>query len=160
MIRNASPADFPHILRLNSEWEHFLSPLDASRLSWLHSLAVYHRVVEYGDGIAAFLLGFRESACYDSPNYQWFAERYPRFLYVDRIVVAGEYRGMHHGAGLYEDLFAFARRANVAQVACEIDMEPPNTVSWQFHAGFGFNEVGTQRIAEGRKRVSLQIATA
>jgi predicted GNAT superfamily acetyltransferase len=43
--------------------------------------------------IAAFLLAFREGAGYDSVNYRWFAQRYERFLYVDRVVVAPAARG-------------------------------------------------------------------
>ena len=36
----------------------------------------------------AFLLAFDEASDYDSPNFLWFRERYPRFAYVDRIAVA------------------------------------------------------------------------
>ena len=86
-LRDANPADFTDILRLNAEAVHFLSPLDPLRLTWLHSMAVYHRVVEWQGRVEAFLLGFREGSAYDSPNYGWFAARYPQFLYIDRIVV-------------------------------------------------------------------------
>jgi predicted GNAT superfamily acetyltransferase len=106
----------------------------------------------------AFLLAFCEGADYDSPNYLWFAQRYPRFLYVDRIVVATSQQGRGLGALLYRDLFAFARRHEVGTVACEFDVEPPNEASRRFHAGFGFDEVGTQWVAGGRKQVSLQVA--
>jgi predicted GNAT superfamily acetyltransferase len=79
MIRNARPDDFPEILALNAESVHFLSPLDATRLRHLHAQAAYHRVVEREGKIDAFLLAFREGVDYDSLNYRWFAQNFPRF---------------------------------------------------------------------------------
>ena len=159
MIRAAAPADFPAILALNAESVHFLSPLDAPRLQHLHAQAAYHRVVEIDGVVAAFLLALREGADYESPNYRWFAQRYREFLYIDRIVVSTMQQGQGLGALLYEDLFAFARTSGVTRVTCEFDLEPPNPASARFHARFGFREVGTQRLAGGRKQVSLQART-
>ena len=36
----------------------------------------------------ALLLAFDQDAAYDNVNFGWFKARYPRFVYVDRIVVA------------------------------------------------------------------------
>lgn len=156
MIRRATPADFPAILALNAALVHFLSPLDAARLGLLHAQAAYHRVVESEGFVVAFLLALREGATYDSPNYHWFAQRYAEFLYIDRIVVDPAQQGRGLGALLYDDLFVFARAADVATVACEFDLDPPNPGSQKFHARFGFSEVGTQWVADGKKQVSLQ----
>lgn len=155
MIRDATPVDFAAILALNAESVHFLSPLDAARLSRLHAQAAYHRVVEHDSKVAAFLLAFREGADYDSPNYCWFVQRYSRFLYIDRIVVAGAARGLGFGAQLYDDILAFAAATNAARLTAEFDVEPPNPVSAAFHRRYGFREVGTQWIGD-KKQVSLQ----
>ena len=157
MIRDAAISDFSAILALNMESEHFLSPMDAPRLSHLHREAAYHRVLEAGSAVAAFLLAFREGADYDSPNYRWFAKRYDSFLYIDRIVVSASQQGNRLGTALYEDFFAFARRAGIATVTCEFYVKPANEISWRFHAGFGFREVGTQWLGGGKKQVSLQV---
>ncbi|RPE80222.1 GNAT family N-acetyltransferase [Vulcaniibacterium tengchongense] len=161
-IRDARPEDHPAILALNLEWEAMLSPLDAARLARLDAQAACHRVLCAGaegqERVAAFLLAFREGADYDSPNYRWFAARYRRFLYIDRVVVATAQQGRGLGRRLYEDLFAFARAQRVPRVACEFYVVPPNEASRRFHAGFGFREVGTQWLPESRKQVSLQIA--
>ncbi len=154
--RDATPADFPAVLVLNEESVHFLSPLDAPRLALLHGEAALHRVVEVDGRVAAFLLAFREGAAYDSPNYRWFAARYERFLYVDRVVVAGAFQGRGLGALLYADLFDQARRTGAGRVTCEFDVDPPNEASRRFHARYGFAEVGAQAVADGRKTVSLQ----
>ena len=107
---------------------------------------------------AAFLLAFREGARYDSPNYRWFAARYERFLYVDRIAVANAHQGRGLGAALYADLFAFAGEHGVPRVVCEYYSQPLNLASQKFHARAGFSEVGTQWLPDGSKQVSFQLA--
>jgi len=154
-LRDATAADFPAILALNAASVEQLSPLDAERLGWLHGLSASHRVLAEGERILALLLAFRERSAYDSPNYRWFAARYPCFAYVDRVVVAEEARGLGLGRRLYEDLIARARTESVPLLVCEYDVEPPNPASAAFHARFGFTEVGSQRLGAG-KRVSLQ----
>ena len=156
MIRDATPRDFAAILALNEESVHFLSALNAERLEALHRSAAYHKVIDVDGAIAAFLLAFREGAPYDSPNYLWFAERYPHFLYIDRIVVAPAHRGARLGVALYDDILAFAAASRVPWLTCEFDVEPPNPASMKFHARMGFGEVGTQWLGGGKKRVSLR----
>lgn len=157
MIRDIHPGDFDAILALNAESERFLSPLDRARLKLLDQQSCYHRGVERDGRIAAFLLAFSESASYDSPNYRWFAARYPQFVYVDRIVVGAALQGQGIGKLLYDDVIDFARSREVPVVVCEFDVDPPNPASRAFHERFGFREVGTQ-VAKG-KTVSLQEKT-
>lgn len=157
-IHPVTAADHPAVLALNLEAEALMSPLDAAGLARLDGHSVYHRIVRDGDEVVAFLLALREGADYDSPNYRWFCERYPAFLYVDRIAVAASHRARKLGSLLYDDLFAFARERGFGAIACEFYIEPFNEASSRFHARYGFAEVGTQWVAGGTKRVSLQIA--
>jgi predicted GNAT superfamily acetyltransferase len=156
MMRDAVPADFPAILELNAESVQFLSPLSAERLDRLHRMAAYHKVVEDDGAVAAFLLAFRESSDYDSPNYAWFASRYAEFVYIDRIVAAPASRGRGFAAMLYEDIIAFTSQAGALPLTCEFDLDPPNPASMHFHARMGFHEVGTQWLYGGTKQVSMQ----
>jgi predicted GNAT superfamily acetyltransferase len=158
MIRPATAADFRSIVALNKEAEHFLSPLDWTRLEQLDAQRAYHRVVESNGEVVAFLIALREGTDYDSPNYTWFCENYHEFLYIDRVVVSAKHRGKGLGRRLYEDLFAFARETGVKTVAAEFDVNPPNEVSRALHEVFDFVEVGRQWVAAGKKQVSLQIA--
>ena len=155
-LHDATPADFDAILGLNAASVHFLSPLDRARLQHLHAHAAYHRVVRTGDEVHAFLLGFREGAPYDSPNYQWFERTYDRFMYIDRVVVSAASRRWNLGTQLYEDVFAFAGAAGITRVTCEYDLDPPNPASERFHRRHGFREVGRQWLGE-KKQVSLQL---
>lgn len=155
-IRESDPADFEMMLSLNTESEHFLSPLSLRTLQLLHRQAWYRQVICADDAVVGFLLAFREHADYDSPNYQWFAARYREFLYIDRIVIGAAERGRGLAARLYQDLFTHARGEHIARITCEFDVDPPNEASRRFHQRFGFHEVGSQRVAGGKKTVSLQ----
>lgn len=153
--RDATPADFPAILALNHAFVAVLSPLDEARLAHLHAQAAQHRVVERDGDVLAFLLTLREAADYDSPNYRWFAARYPQFLYVDRIVVGASAQGLGAGRRLYRDAYQHALGHALPVLVCEYDIAPPNPASARFHTGLGFCEVGTQTLGAG-KQVSLQ----
>lgn len=160
-LRDFSTADFPAILQLNKESEHFLSPMDAARLALLAgeaSVRVVAEIAQEGQKhIAGFLMCFREGCQYDSQNYRWFAERYARFLYIDRVVVSEQFHGQGVGKQLYQEMRERARLQDITQVCCEYDLDPPNPVSARFHHDFGFREVGQQVVGAGKKNVSLQM---
>lgn len=148
MIERLDPTE--RALALNNAHAAELSWLDAARFAELTRRAFCARSV--GD-VDAFLLAFDQDADYDSPNFLWFRERYRRFIYIDRIVVAPKARGRGYARLLYEDLFAQARRAGHDQVVCEVNSEPPNPASDAFHSAMGFDEVGGAAIHGGRKTV-------
>lgn len=156
MIRPAAAADLPAIVGLNAEWEHVTSPLDEASLARLHECASYHRVLEVDGAVVGFLLALGPGVPYDSPNYRWFESRLGEFLYIDRVVISRGCQRMGFGDILYRDVLAHAREQGIPRLACEVDIEPLNAASDAFHVRHGFAEVGTQWIAEGRKRVSLR----
>lgn len=149
-IERVSPRDEPAVLALNNEHAAELSWLEPERLSFLLGEAFYARRI---GSLEAFIMTFDQDASYDSPNFLWFHQRYPRFVYVDRVVVAAAARGRGHARRLYEDLFEQASRASQAIVTCEVNAEPPNPASDAFHAALGFAEVGDAVIHGGRKAV-------
>ena len=157
-IRPATRSDFPAVLSLNAESVHYLSPMNDARLTALCDEAEAHWVVQHEGRVCAFLIALREGATYDSVNYGWFCLRYPKFLYVDRVVVSHAMQGRGFGAALYQAVFAHAKLTAVPVVTCEFDVDPPNPVSANFHAKFGFSEVGRQLVARDTKTVSLQAA--
>jgi uncharacterized protein len=158
-IRDATPADFTAILRLNDRSAAVLSPLDQPLLSHLHVQSAYHRVAVKGSDVYGFLLVLSESVNYDSPNYLWFSSRLNRFLYIDRVVVAEGARSLGIGSMLYMNLIAFAQAQDYQQIVCEYDIDPPNAPSAAFHGRLGFLEVARQKVQGGRKLVSLQCLT-
>jgi len=131
------------LLALNHAHAQELSWLEAERLEYLVREAFLARRI--GD-LDAFLLAFDQDARYDSPNFIWFRARYPRFVYVDRIVVALSARGRGCARRLYGDLFEHAVRTGHDRVVCQVNTIPPNPASDAFHGALGFVEVGTASI--------------
>ena len=144
------PSMQARVLTLNNTYATELSWLDPGRLGVMIDQAFHARRI--GD-VAAFLLAFDERADYDSPNYLWFRQRYPRFVYVDRVAVAQDARGRGHARHLYADLIARAASAGHDLIVCEVNSDPPNTASDAFHGALGFTEVGTASIHGGSKTV-------
>ncbi|MBU6373876.1 MAG: GNAT family N-acetyltransferase [Alphaproteobacteria bacterium] len=154
-------AHYPAVLALNESVVEKTGPLDAARLAWMISEAF--QAVQVGEGRDAVLLAFAEGSAYDSPNYRWLAARYPRFTYVDRIVVAPHARGRGLARALYDGLIAKTRRTGRPVVTCEVNLEPPNPGSDAFHAALGFEEVGRGSPDGGKKLVrylALTVARA
>ena len=157
-IRDAAEGDFSAIVELNAHEVQHTSPMDLERLRYLDSISACHKVATVDDAVAAFLLAMKDGCGYVNDNYEWFAARYPQFLYVDRIVVSSKFQGRRLGSTLYLDLFQQARANRIPVVTCEYNIVPPNGPSRIFHAKFGFREIGTQWIANGAKQVSMQAA--
>jgi predicted GNAT superfamily acetyltransferase len=138
------------LLALNNAHAQELSWLEAERLEYLISEAFLARRIGHVD---AFLLAFDQDARYDSPNFIWFRARYPRFVYVDRIVVAPSARGRGCARRLYGDLFEHVVHAGHDRVVCEVNKIPPNPASDAFHAALGFVEIGTASVHGGSRTV-------
>jgi predicted GNAT superfamily acetyltransferase len=158
VIRTAAPTDFETICALNLAEVKHTSAMDAARLAELDAISCYHQVACLGGIVSAFLLAMCNGSPYENDNFGWFSKKYARFIYVDRIVVSHASRGLGLGSLLYEDLFRHARSHAIPLVTCEYNIVPPNEPSRLFHDKFGFKEQGTQWVANGTKRVSLQVA--
>lgn len=158
-IRRAGKEDYPFILRVNEENVEVLSPMDGEKLERFEESADMLCVAEYRDLPAAFLIGLREGVeWYGSENYLWFSKEYPKFLYIDRIVIDEPFRRMGIGRKLYEAVFSRAAECGVPVVTCEVDTIPYNEASLNFHREMGFREVGEQFVRGGSVKVSLQAA--
>jgi predicted GNAT superfamily acetyltransferase len=158
VIRDAIPSDFEIICALNLAEVQHTSAMDMAQLAELSVLSCYHRVACHDGVVAAFLLAMCNGSPYKNENFAWFTRKYPRFVYVDRVVVSAAARGRRLGSLLYEDVFHYARSNGIPLVTCEYNIVPPNEPSRLFHDKFGFEEQGTQWVASGAKRVSLQVA--
>ena len=157
-IRDVAASDFEAIVRINDAEVQQTSPMSLERLRSLAQMAAYCKVAAVDGQVAAFLIALPDGAPYENDNYKWFASRFSRFLYVDRVVVNAQFAGRRIGSKLYDDLFAFARRNGVQAITCEYNIDPTNPASRAFHDKYGFKELGTQWVAGGTKQVSLQAA--
>ncbi|TGD95685.1 GNAT family N-acetyltransferase [Methylobacterium nonmethylotrophicum] len=145
--------DLESVLTLNAAHAAETSHLDEASLRALVAQAFLAATVTGPDGLAAFLIALDQDANYASPNFRWFQARFPRFVYVDRIVTAPAQRGRGLARALYVELFARAAESGHDRIACEVNRLPPNPNSDAFHAALGFSEVGTAEIHGGAKTV-------
>lgn len=153
-IRDVREHELDAVLALNNTAGRSILVLDAVQLRYFYDHADYFRVAEIDGQLAGFLIALRDGGDYSSPNYRWFNEHYPSFVYIDRIVIANAYR--RHGLGriFYCDVNSFAE-VRVPLLACEVFLEPVDDVVVLFHGTYGFQEVGQQRMGEHGPQVSL-----
>lgn len=156
VIRNARPEDYDFILKVNEVNVEVLSPMPMERMLWLKEMSDMFVVAEVNGELAAFLIAIREGQPYDSENYVWFSEKYPQFLYIDRIVIDEPFRAAGLGRALYHAVKDRAIETGVKVVTCEVDTIPYNETSLKFHEAMGFREVGEQIIRGGAIKVSLK----
>ncbi len=149
MVRDwlAAPGSAEAMLALNNANAEALSLLSPAELERLLGQAFWVGLIGEAD---AFLIAFDQQADYDSPNFLWFRKRYPRFVYVDRVVVAAQARGRGLARALYQALIDKARAAGHARVVSEVNLDPPNPISDAFHAALGFAVIGEAVLPGGK----------
>lgn len=108
---------------------------------------------------AAFLLALVPGSAYDSENYLWFSTHRPGSMYVDRIVVDPAAHGRGLGRALYSAVAERAAALGLAEITCEVNLEPPNPGSLAFHTRLGFAQIGEQVTKGGTVRVALLART-
>jgi len=139
MLLAPGPDDLDVLLALSNAQKREIGVFSRAAFAELVELSFRTRMTGTRD---AFLIALAERAPAIAPNYRWFAARYDRFVYVDRVVVAENARRKGLARRLYEDLFEAAAQAGYARICCEVNSDPPNPVSDAFHATLGFAEVG------------------
>lgn len=102
-----------------------------------------HVIVVRNDEIAGFIILMREGQTYESLNYDFFNKKDEPFLYVDRIAIQESYQRKGLGKLIYDKVIEIGKELDV-NVTCEVNTVPRNVPSLAFHAGFGFEEVGTK----------------
>lgn len=153
-IRDVREHELDSVVALNNAAGVTILPMDAAKARFFYEHATYFRVAEVDGHLAGFLIGFDQHGPYHSSNFLWFRERYPAFLYIDRVVVASSRRGTGLGRVFYADVQSFAE-LHAPILTCEVFLEPRNDVAVLFHGTFGFQEVGQQVMHETERRVSL-----
>lgn len=103
------------------------------------------------NGIAGFCLVLAPGSDYDSGNYRWFGDRYADFVYLDRVAIAPAFRRRGIARRLYAEV---ERRTGLARPSApwftlEVNLEPRNDPSLDFHTELGFVEVGQRTTTDG-----------
>jgi predicted GNAT superfamily acetyltransferase len=114
-----------------------------THLKKLIELSAYNLLVLGDDEIVGFIICIREDSAYRSENYKFFAQRLKKFLYVDRVTIDERHRRAGLGQAIYEDIFAQANEDNLP-IALEVNTQPINQPSLNFHEKMGFDKVGSR----------------
>jgi len=156
-IRLVDNSDLDQILELNNTAVPAVNELQMSDLDWFVEHAHSFLVKPTAQGrVAGYMIGLHGPGVgYHSLNYKWFSERYDRFVYVDRIVVAEAGRGQGVGRALYDEFAARGRADGHEVLLAEVNIKPRNDVSLRFHDLYGFKPVGEQDTDGGAKRVVM-----
>ena len=121
-----------------------VGPLESMQhLKKLIELSAYNLLVLNDDEIIGFIICMREGSYYGSENYKFFTQRLKKFLYVDRVAIDERHRRAGVGQAIYEDIFAQANIDNLP-IALEVNIQPVNEPSLNFHEKMGFDKVGTK----------------
>lgn len=154
-LRPITPDDHEQVLAWNESNVSVLAPLDEDRLRELLGWTDLGSVISHDGRDVGFVLTFAGGTAYDSENYRWFTEQYGDwFYYLDRVVVDRSVRRAGIGTRVYDEIEDRARA--LAPVMClEVNLDPPNQPSLEFHLRRGYREIG-QHVATGHL-VSLMV---
>lgn len=140
-VRPARPDDLPAVRRLNAANEPGVGPLDDARVELFMAAAEAFWVAVDHDEVVGLFVGLLAGHDYSSPNYQWFADRWERFAYVDRVALAHGARGTGLADAIYDRWEQAARDAGADVICAEVNVRPPNPRSAAFHERRGFRPV-------------------
>jgi len=133
IIYDLNQANTPEVGSLES-MQHLIQLIDFS---------AYNLLVLKEDEIVGFIICMRERSAYGSENYKFFTKRLKKFLYVDRVAIDERHRRAGLGQAIYEDIFFQASKESLP-VALEVNTQPVNQPSLNFHEKMGFDQVGTR----------------
>ena len=150
VFRPPGAGDLAAMLALNNRHSAETSVLSLPALQSLIASSFFTKIA---GAVDAFCVALDQDARYDNPNFDWFHQRFRRFVYIDRVIVADDARGRGLARAMYEDLASVARGAGHDMLCCEVNIEPQNLRSERFHEVFGFSEVGRAVLISRQKTV-------
>ena len=118
-----------------------------NHLKKLIELSAYNLSVLDDDEIVGFIICMREGSAYGSENYKFFVQKLKKFLYVDRVAIDEQYRRAGLGQAIYENIFIHAAK-NDLPIALEVNTQPVNQPSLNFHEKMGFDKVGAKNFED------------
>ncbi|MDY0023230.1 GNAT family N-acetyltransferase [Arenimonas caeni] len=153
-IRDVREHELDSVVAVNNAAGPSILPMDLAKARFFWENAEYFRVAEQDGHVTGFLVALSQDAPHDSPNFLWFRERYPEFMYIDRIVIARPRRGGGRGRAMYADVQSFAE-VRSPLLACEVFLQTGNDPALLFHGSFGFREVGQNVMPGSDIRASM-----
>ena len=141
-------AQFRSIYDLNQANTPQVGSLESMQhLKQLIEFSSYNLLVLKEGEIVGFIICMREGTAYKSENYKFFTKRLKKFLYVDRVAIDEQHRRAGLGKAIYEDIFVQAI-SNSLPIVLEVNTQPVNQPSLNFHEKMGFDRIGAKDFDE------------
>ena len=132
-IYDLNQANIPEVGSLESK----------KHLTKLIELSAYNLLISKGDEVIGFIICMSEGSAYGSENYKFFTKKLKKFLYVDRVAIDEQHRRAGLGQVIYKDIFKLAKKESLP-IALEVNTQPINQPSLDFHKKMGFDQVGAK----------------
>ena len=155
-IKSATIADLDFVLSLNQESINAVSNSNLKKMKHFLDISSYFKILRIADNPVGFLIGIMPGQDYESENYIWINKKYNSFIYVDRIIIDKSHRSKGLGIYFYNHLIK-SYRGKVDNILCEVNINPYNKQSINFHKKYGFKEIGDKEIENGAKKVSYML---
>jgi len=155
-LRHLEDRDLDAVTAINNDGYPVVPITSQDEMRALVDLSCLALVAENDDQeILGFVLAMDPGLGYESENYAFFEKSFENHLYIDRIVLSEQSRGLGLGGQFYQKIFDKARADGRSTVTCEVNLEPPNPGSLRFHRRWGFVDVDTQPTKGGQVVVQL-----
>ncbi len=145
-LRPVEPRDHGFVVELNQAHEHLTAPMDTARLVELLGWAERAVIIDVDGVSAGFVLLFAPRTAYTSASYVELSSLFEEFTYLDRIVIAEGFQRRGLGTAVYDQLEAGASQ----RMVLEVNIDPPNEPSLEFHRARGYVAVAEFGPAEHR----------
>lgn len=154
-FRDITPEDYVWILSLNERCMPEVSAIDKLSLAHLMSIAEAGYLATKDDKPVGMIIVLQAGTGYDSENYRWFETHSEKFLYIDRIMISDEVRGQGVGDALYQNVTHLAVKLGMVRLVCEVNEDPPNPRSMNFHTRIGFQKIASYYNKSHNKQVAM-----
>lgn len=153
IIRDLTSSDLDVAWRINQANTPAVGDEPRDAMDEILSMSTIALATEVGGQVVGFCMVLPPDTSYDSPNYRYFCDRFPEFVYLDRIAFDSEHQGRGYGAAMYREV---EQRTTAPLFALEVNVKPPNEGSLRFHMREGFVEIDQLETRPG-KIVSLMV---
>ena len=149
-LKTANRNTLEEIYVLNQDLIPMIGSLNSSNeLKNLIEKSSHSFYIENKGKLVAFIVCFRENSEYRSPNYKHFDHKYEKFIYIDRVGVTKTLENRGIGTYLYKYMFDI-NAVDKLPICAEVNIEPKNEISLNFHKKLGFIETSEKLIKSGR----------
>jgi len=141
-LRPITLDDASAVISINAQGAPGVTPIDRADLDFVLGLATLAWVAVADGAVVAYVTAFDDEVQYDEDEINWCRAHAKRFLHIDQVAVAADWRGKGVGSAVYSAVESWAVSRGYRSITAGVNLEPPNPESMAFHHARGFVEFG------------------